>query len=168
MIKMNLADAVSILDQAVPNPSHGLPDEVFYYVSRTTPLINVDLLIKDEKGRTLLSWRNDPYCGAGWHIPGGIIRFKETIENRVQKVAEREVGGPVEYDPTPIKITEMFHPERADRSHFISLLFKCHLPSTFTPENKGLGETDVGFLKWHAGCPDNLIVYHDHFYRDYI
>ena len=76
----------------------GLPDEVFYYISRTTPLVNVDLLIKDENGRTLLSWRNDRYAGKGWHVPGGIVRFKETLETRVQKVAEIEVGVNISFE----------------------------------------------------------------------
>ena len=165
---MDLAKAVAILDGAVPNPTEGLPDDVFYYISRTTPLINVDLLIKDETGRTLLAWRNDQYCGAGWHIPGGIIRFKETIETRIQKVAEREIGRPVEYDLTPVKITEMIHHHRADRSHFISLLYACHVPSSFVPENKGLGPRDAGYLQWHQGCPDDLISFHENHYKSVI
>ena len=165
---MKLADAVAVLDRAVPNPSEGLPDDVFYYISRTTPLINVDLLIKDEKGRTLLAWRSDQFCGAGWHIPGGIIRFKEAIETRVQKVAEREIGRQVDYDPAPIKISEMVHPGRADRSHFISLLFQCRLPSSFVPENKGLGPHDAGYLQWHDGCPADLIKFHQMHYEHLI
>jgi colanic acid biosynthesis protein WcaH len=88
---MNIAEAIAVLDKHVPNPSTGLPDELFYYISKTTPLVNVDLLIKDEKGRTLLSWRNDQYCGRGWHIPGGIVRLKETLEARVKKVANLSI-----------------------------------------------------------------------------
>ena len=76
---MNFTDAIAFLEKEVPNPSAGLPDELFYYISKTTPLVNVDLLIKDENGRILLAWREDPIAGIGWHIPGGIIRFKETF-----------------------------------------------------------------------------------------
>ncbi|PKU25992.1 NUDIX domain-containing protein [Telmatospirillum siberiense] len=165
---MTFAEAIAVLDRAVPDPSKGLPDEVFYYISRTTPLLNVDLLIKDETGRTLLSWRNDQYCGAGWHIPGGIVRFKETMETRLLKVAEREIGRPVDFDPVPIKITEMLHPERANRSHFVSFLFSCHLSSDFVPSNAGLSPGDVGFLEWHKGCPDCLIRYHQLHYGAFI
>jgi hypothetical protein len=85
---LNLTDAISVLVKRVPDPSRGLPEEIFYYISRTTPLINVDLLIKDEKGRTLLSWRDDAYAGKGWHVPGGIVRFKESLETRIRRVAE--------------------------------------------------------------------------------
>ena len=81
---MNITEAIVALEKHVPNPSEGLPDELFLYVSRITPLVNVDLLIKDENGRTLLSWRDDQYCGQGWHVPGGIIRFKEALETSVK------------------------------------------------------------------------------------
>ena len=57
---MSIADAIDVLDRSVTDPGLGLPDEVFYYISRTTPLVNVDLLIKDEIGRVLLAWRDDP------------------------------------------------------------------------------------------------------------
>ena len=165
---MTLADAVAVLDDAIADPTQGLPDEVFYFISRTTPLINVDLLIKDDKGRTLLAWRADQFCGCGWPLPGRIIRLKETIEQRIQKVAEREIGRQVEYDPSPIKLTEMIHHERGDRSHFISLLFACRAPSSFEPKNQGLTKDDPGFLKWHDSCPDNLIDYHKIHYETFI
>ena len=100
-------EAIKFLDKQVLNPSAGLPDEVFFYISRMTPLVNVDLLIKDENGRTLLSWRDDLYAGKGWHVPGGIIRFKESLETRVKKVAETEIGTSVDFDPNPIAINQI-------------------------------------------------------------
>lgn len=164
---MNIAEAVEFLVKEVPNPSAGLPDEVFYYISRTTPLVNVDLLIKDENGRTLLAWRNDQYAGKGWHVPGGILRFKETLEERVQKVAETEIGVNISFDPTPIALNQLIHPEREIRSHFISFLYKCFLSSAFVPQNKGLSMEDKGYLMWYDFCPANLIKYHE-VYRKYI
>ena len=89
---MNISEAIAILDKETVNPQAGLPDEVFRFVSRITPLVNIDLLIKDDSGRTLLSWRDDRYSGTGWHLPGGIIRFKEAMETRVKKVMESEIG----------------------------------------------------------------------------
>jgi hypothetical protein len=159
--------AIATLDAAVPNPSMGLPDDVFYYISRTTPLVNVDLLIKDETGRTLLSWRNDPFAGTGWHLPGGIVRFKETLETRVEKVAEAEIGLPVQYDPIPLAIHQIIHQERQIRGHFISLLYKCSLPGTFVPKNEGLSKEDGGYLMWHYGCPSDLLSVHE-IYRKYV
>lgn len=164
---MNISDAIAVLVKEVPNPSMGLPDDVFYYISRTTPLVNVELLIKDENGRTLLSWRNDQYSGKGWHVPGGIVRFKETLETRVQKVAEIEIGADVEFDTIPIAVKQCIHDERDIRSHFVSILYKCFLPCTFVPENKGLSHEDAGYLMWHDICPDNLLKFHE-IYRKFL
>jgi len=164
---MNISDAIALLNKQVPNPSEGLPDELFYYISRITPLVNIDLLIKDENGRTLLAWRDDQYCGKGWHVPGGIIRFKETFASRLKKVAETEIGVDINFDPVPIAINQLIHPERDIRGHFISILYKCFLPSMFVPENKGLWPKDVGYVAWHDFCPDNLIRFHE-IYKKYI
>lgn len=161
-----LEKAVGVLDSAVPNPSNGLPDEVFYYISRMTPMVNVDLLVKDETGRTLLAWRNDPYAGRGWHLPGGIIRFLETLEERINQVALLEIGVPVTFNPAPLAINQIIAPKLPVRNHFISILYSCHLPGAFTPENKGLTTTDAGYLKWHESCPDDLLPFHN-IYRDW-
>ena len=166
---MNINNAIEFLDNKITNPKEGLPDEIFYYLSRITPLINVDLLIKDENGRTLLSWRNDQYIDRmGWHIPGGIVRYKETLETRIKKVAETEIGVDIDFDPVPITISQMIHPEREIRGHFVSLLYKCFLSSTFIPENKGVSPKEFGYLAWHKVCPNNLIEYHEIYYKSFI
>jgi ADP-ribose pyrophosphatase YjhB (NUDIX family) len=164
---MDTEAAVKILVESVPEPSLGLPDSVFYYISRTTPLVNVDLLIKDETGRTLLSWRNDSYAGPGWHVPGGIVRFKEPLEKRIEKVAELEIGASVKFEPTPMAIHQFIHKEREVRGHFISILYKCFLPGTFKPRNEGLSIEDGGYLAWHDRFPENMLDIQK-IYRKYI
>lgn len=48
----------------IPDSRLGLPDELFYLVSRLPPLVNVDLLIQNEKRQTLLVWRDDAFYRA--------------------------------------------------------------------------------------------------------
>ena len=50
-----------------------------------------------EKKNTLLAWRDDHLNGKGWHIPGGIIRFKESIKKRINEVAKNEIGTLVDF-----------------------------------------------------------------------
>jgi len=164
---MEMKQAVKILDQNIQDPKIGLPDEVFYFISRNIPLTNVDLLIKDETGRTLLAWRDDVYSGTGWHIPGGIIRFREKFETRIQKVALSEIGCEVKYKTEPIALNEIFNTDMNDRGHFISILYECFLSSDIILNEDGKKENEVGYLKWHEKCPDNLIKYHD-IYREFI
>lgn len=162
---MNINEAIKFLEKQIVNPSVGLPEKIFLFISKIVPMVNVDLLIKDENGRTLLSWRDD-MCGTGWHLPGGIVRFKENLKKRVQKVAETEIGTAVEFEPKPIATNEMILKQKI-RGHFISFLYKCFLSSKYVLKNKGLKETDAGYLKWHDSCPVNLIKVHD-IYRKYI
>ena len=81
---------LAALDAWAPEPAAGLPEELFLLVSRLTPLVNVDLLVQDEGLGTLLTWRADEFYGPGWHVPGGIIRYKETAEDCIRATAERE------------------------------------------------------------------------------
>lgn len=133
--------------QALRDPAGGLPDSVFRFISSITPMINVDLLVQDKAGRILLAWRRD-ICGEGWHIPGGIVRFKETMLERIEATAKKELGERVIFDPVPLKVSEIFM-EHQYRGHFISFLYKCRLPEDYAIDNKGLGERDEGYLKWH-------------------
>jgi ADP-ribose pyrophosphatase YjhB (NUDIX family) len=157
-----------LLDQVLehlPDSKQGLPQEVFYFLSQLTPLINVDLLIKDKAGRTLLTWRDDNYYGPAWHIPGGVIRFKELIEDRIIKVAESELGASVRFAPEPINVRGLIHPERDIRGHFISLLYLCELTSKPDP----LRSFETGYSPkhgqwaWHERAPNDLLRVHEPF-----
>lgn len=165
-----MRDALDFLNSAAPDPSKGLPEELFRFASSIVPMINVDLLIKDEKGRTLLTWREDEFYPAGWHIPGGIIRYKETASDRIRAVAAHELGTEVTHNDKPIAITELImnEPSWRVRGHFISLLYECRMvrdPGTARAEEGRLPEQ--GEWAWHDGCPANLYAAQE-IYRKYI
>ncbi len=164
---MTLPDAVRLLDHLAGDPRTGLPEELFLFVSRITPLINVDLLLQDPFHRTLLTWRSDELHGAGWHIPGGIIRYKESAHQRIREVARLELGASVDFDPAPIAVMESFSQER-NRGHFISLLYRCRLTSELDPQLRaGSGPPQPGAWRWHAGPPTDLLEVH-HMYRPFL
>ena len=101
-----------------------LPEQEFLEISSKTPLINVDLLVINEFEEILLSWRDDEYCGTGWHIPGGIIRHGETMKERAEKTAKVELHFLPFIEDAPCKISEIFLNQQY-RNHFISHLYKC-------------------------------------------
>lgn len=152
----------------VKNAKAGLPTNVFYFVSQLTPLINVDLLIKNRKNQILLTWREDMFHGPAWHIPGGIIRFKEKINSRIEKVAELELGATVDISPQPIHICGLINNERDMRGHFISMLYLCKLISEPDAVRAYMGgEPKVGQWAWHDKAPKNLLNVQEAF-RKYI
>ena len=150
------------------DPEKGLPEELFLLVSSLTPLINVDLLVRDDQGRVLLTWRDDEFYASGWHVPGGIIRFREDMSDRIAAVARLELGTKVSHDPEPFAIHEVKDYKRRERGHFISMLFECRL---LAPPRSGLaytgGKPRAGQWAWHEKFPEDMIEVH-HFYRQYI
>lgn len=142
-----------------------LPENEFLYISSRTPLINADMLILDENGDVILSWRDDEYCGIGWHIPGGIIRHGETMRERLETTAEREIGLIPEFEDSPCKITEIFL-EQEYRNHFISHLFRgrCSRTAVKTVEQP----VNPGDLRWFDHYPKEGIVYSQAPYEEYL
>jgi len=154
-----------VLDSWALNPTAGLPYELFLFVSRLVPMVNVDLLIYDDEGRILLTWRDDEIHGAGWHVPGGMIRYKETAEQRVHATALEELGATVEFAEPPI-IEQIIEPERRVRGHYVSLVYKCRLLSAPSPAMSFTeGEPMRGQWAWHTRCPENMIAVHQRYGR---
>ncbi len=156
------------LESQIKNPSEGLPEDLFLFVTCITPMINVDLLIKNERNQTLLTWRDDGFYPAGWHVPGGIIRYKETLSDRIRAVAAGELGAEIEFKPEPLAINQVIHPSRRTRGHFISLLYECALTSALDQNRRyERGIPKPGEWAWHAQCPSDLIPVHA-MYRKFI
>ena len=164
-----LAKVVNLLREARLDASNGLPRQLFWLVSSLVPIPNVDLLITNEKGQLLLARREDEFHPRCWHIPGGCMRFGETMLERVHKTAVAELGCDVQVEREPIAVRDAIRPpiiEREypnERRHCISILFKCHLSEEI--DNGNLTEKDNGFLKWFDRLPSDLVPI-QHIYDD--
>ena len=156
MNSKEIETCLSSVVESIPDPRVGLPEEVLRFLYSVTPMINVDLLVQHEERGTLFSWRDDVY-GKGWHIPGGIIRFRETIEKRICEVARIELGATVNPDEYPCDIAQFFD---GCRGHFISLLYPCRLTSSVAEELLSNGKPERDKLKWIQGVPDQLLSVH--------
>jgi len=166
---LEITKTIDLLESLIKNPSEGLPEDIFLFVSGITPIINVDLLIKNEQNQTLLTWRDDGYWSPGWHIPGGIIRYKETIADRLNAVAANELGAKITFKKEPLAVNEFIHLSRRARGHFISLLHECTLMSPLDEKLRyEKGTPKPGEWAWHSKCPDDIISVHDEMYRKFI
>jgi colanic acid biosynthesis protein WcaH len=151
-------DHLKALEDAIGDARRGLPENVFRFVSRITPLINVDLLIKDDGSRTLLTWRDDEFYGPGWHVPGGIIRYKERAIARILACARAELGAEVSSEPAPLMVLEDVTGQDT-RGHHISLLYRCRLLTQPDAARwSASGPPSSGQWRWHAACPPDLIA----------
>lgn len=158
----DLSAALDKLGAVTVRAGEDLPEKLFLFVSSVTPLVNVDLLIKDAERRTLLVWREDGHYEPGWHIPGGIIRFKESFADRVHAVARTELAASVIADDEPLTLNQVIDPTRSVRGHFVSLLFKCALTSPPDGAKKfTAGSPSSGQWSWFYTPPENLLAVHD-------
>ena len=138
------------------NPSEGIGNEAFLLVSQMTPIVNIDLLIRDSNNRVLVAWRDDLICGSGWHLPGGVVRFKETLEERIHKTALLELGTDVEIIGNVKEINEIIL-EQEQRGHFLSFLYECRLTKELKePAKKKIYNN--GDLHWYEFGTDLPLV----------
>lgn len=165
--RIDVSRELATINSVIEDPSNGLPESVFLFVSTITPMVNVDLLIKNEKHQTLMTWRDCKYTRSGWHIPGGIIRYKETAAERIVAVARLELGASVVFEKKPLAINELIIPGRRERGHFISLLYQCSLVTGPNEETHyHVGEPRSSQWAWFGACPENIIPVHK-IYREY-
>jgi ADP-ribose pyrophosphatase YjhB (NUDIX family) len=162
---MDALNAIATLESAIGDPHNGLPEEIFLFVSRIIPMVNVDLLIQDHTQRTLLTWRDDRYFGPGWHVPGVIIRYKEMAADRIRACALQELGAEIAFDAVPLLVSENIM-EQNSRGHFISMLYRCTLLTP--PDEDRRARSDPprqGDWRWHESCPPDLLHAQAHYRR---
>ena len=141
----------------------GLDEDLFLLVSSLVPIANVDMLITNESGQILLSYRSDEFYGESWHIPGGCMRFGETFEHRLIETSKKELGCIIEFDAEPLAVRNVLrgpnpnqeHPN--ERGHNVAILFNCRLPKDFVITNEGKKQNENGYLKWFDTLPDTFL-----------
>ncbi len=163
--------AIQTLRGARLDTEKGMPQALFLLISALTPIPNVDLLVTNEKNQILLSWRDDPFFEKSWHIPGGCIRYAETMQERIQQTAQEEFGCMVDFDPKPVAVRDVIRGLNGsqtyprERGHNIAVLYRC----TLKGEIKSCLEEETGLyngcLKWFDKLPDNFMKIQN-VYRD--
>lgn len=141
------------------NQRIGLPDHLFSYLSSITPLVNVDLIVVSRNNNScLFTWRDDGTYGPGWHIPGGIVRFKESVITRLKAVAKSELEIKSSLVFQLAQINQIMNPTRDYRGHFLSLLFYAYIDHEASVSVTS-SSLDMP-ISWFDGIPSNLIPQH--------
>jgi colanic acid biosynthesis protein WcaH len=108
-----------------------LDDNAFLRVIEATPLVSIDLLIRNQRGQVLLGKRsNRPALGC-WFVPGGRIRKNETVNAALRRISAGELGIVIE-EAKLVGAFDHIYPdnfagEPGINTHYVVLAFETHL-----------------------------------------
>jgi len=69
-----------------------IDDNRFLEIIDSTPLISIDLILEDSKGRILLGKRVNRPAQDYWFVPGGRIRKNERLSDAIKRISSNELG----------------------------------------------------------------------------
>jgi colanic acid biosynthesis protein WcaH len=112
-----------------------LPAGHFLSTIESTPLVSVDLVIVDPRGRVLLGRRTNKPAQGFWFVPGGRIRKNERIEAAFARLTESELGRALPFAQAAllgaydhIYEDNVFGLDSIN-THYVVLAYRCRLES---------------------------------------
>jgi len=69
-----------------------LDNKIFETVIDSTPLISIDLVVKNQLGQALLGFRTNRPAQDYWFVPGGRIQKNESMKAAFTRLCENELG----------------------------------------------------------------------------
>ena len=69
-----------------------LSKQEFDTIYSKVPRLTVEVVMVNEEDETLLSKRAVEPCKDTWHLPGGTVRYGESLLDAVKRIANREIG----------------------------------------------------------------------------
>lgn len=119
-----------------------MTDEDFLHIVQATPLVSIDLVLRDETGRALLGKRLNRPAQHSWFVPGGRIRKNERVQEALKRIAQRELGVTIA-KARLIGVFDHIYPDNflgvADvNTHYVVIGFAAALSNrtAFTPDEQ--------------------------------
>jgi len=113
-----------------------LPDETFKSVIQSTPLISIDLIVRNEQGEVLLGKRVNAPAKGYWFVPGGRVRKNETLDDAFVRLVKEELGiesGITRADAKFLGVFEHFYDDcvfgNNVSTHYIVLAYNIYINS---------------------------------------
>lgn len=113
-----------------------LPDKIFKSVIQHTPLISIDLIVRNEQGEVLLGKRVNAPAKGYWFVPGGRVRKNETLDDAFVRLVREELGiesGVTRADAKFLGVFEHFYDDcvygNEVTTHYIVLAYNIYTNS---------------------------------------
>ena len=125
-----------------------LKPEEFLRVIEATPLVSIDLILRNERNEVLLGQRLNRPAQGFWFVPGGRIWKNERVQEALRRISRRELGAEI-IDAKLIGAFDHIYADNflgtpAVNTHYVVLGFEASFPSnaTLTPDDQH------GELRW--------------------
>jgi colanic acid biosynthesis protein WcaH len=133
-----------------------LPTEVFANVVTNTPLIAIDLIVKNDAGEVLLGKRLNAPAKGFWFTPGGRIYKNESMADAFVRIARDELGIKATIDQASfIGTFEHFYEDSVFgdhiSTHYVVLAYTLTLPThLFTNHSSLITKNQHNDYRWQA------------------
>jgi len=118
-----------------------MPRDIFKTIVSCTPLVSIDLIVRDPEQRVLLGWRRNRPAQHCWFVPGGRINKDETIAEAFRRITRDELGlGVSRENARFLGVYEHLYPDCFDgedvSTHYVVLAHELTLalPGDLPPE----------------------------------
>ena len=69
-----------------------LNKDEFAQIVRNTPLVSIDLILRDPDQRVLVGLRTNAPAKGKWFVPGGVVRKYERLADAFARIVKTEIG----------------------------------------------------------------------------
>ena len=129
-----------------------LSREVFTQVVKNTPLVSIDMIVRNGSGEVLMGQRKNEPAKGSWFVPGGSIRKNETLDQAFRRIARAEMGFDFEREQARfLGPYEHFYPtnfaaEPGFGTHYVVLAYEFSFP----PKAALQPDDQHDILQWFA------------------
>ncbi len=155
--KLKLVSLIKKID------SKEIRGEIWHEFIKKFVTVSIEMCVFDNKNRLLLVYRKDEEFD-GYHIPGSVINFWETVEEAKDRLIKNEITEPLNLKIKNLEsigwvdIYKDFWFNKSDSRHPISLLFIAKTDDVFD------GVEGAGFFEIDD-LPENTLDCHKFFIR---
>ena len=109
--------------------------EDFLNVIERTPLVSIDIILKNQLGEILLGRRTNRPAKDFWFVPGGRIRKNETLHAAMSRISSVELGVELQIDNSKLIgaydhiYTDNFLGKSGVSTHYVALGYEVNFPS---------------------------------------
>ena len=109
-----------------------LAHDTFQTIVTHTPLVSIDLIVRDLQGRVLLGKRRNRPARGVWFVPGGRVNKNETLDAAFGRITLTELGVELVRSAARFKgVFEHFYPDcfagEVTSTHYVVLAFELRI-----------------------------------------